>query len=92
MEGEGKPCGGNGGGGGPQSTLVTLWYPKYGVGPLAHTRAWCLLQPGTDFPPSHVLLPACYCQVPGQSADALLLKYTRASQATPDAPLFFTAR
>jgi hypothetical protein len=31
-------------------------------------------------------------QAPGQSAEAVLLKYARISQATPDAPVYYTSR
>ncbi|GFH11635.1 uncharacterized protein HaLaN_07167, partial [Haematococcus lacustris] len=31
-------------------------------------------------------------KVPGKTAGALLLKYTRASQPTPDGPVYYTAR
>lgn len=42
----------------------------------------CLLVPASPFRP----------QVPGQSVEALLLKYARASQALPTDPLVYSAR
>lgn len=40
----------------------------------------------------HVSLLSCAAQVPGLSMGALLLKYARASQPTPDSPVTYSAR